>query len=322
MDRNEQELLESALRRAIEARDGDSIDDVLDELGWLEALAADARTAIGIVFTLQGAYNVTSSALDDVLVQTLGVGGPTAVVLPRIGRSTPPAIRTPEGLSVRGIGTCALRRRSRALIVTDASSRSAVLEAEVAGLAFRPVAGLDPALEWVEVVGCGPSSVAADRTGDAAGAPPAWEEAVAIGRLAIAYELVGAGRAMLRMARDHALDRVQFGRPIADFQAIRHRLADAFVALEQADAAVAAAGEDPTTAATMAKALAGRAAATVARHAQQVLGGIGFTTDHPFHRYFRRVVVLDQLLGSSRDLTIQIGREAITARRLPTLPSL
>ncbi len=329
MDRSEQKLFESTLRHAIEARGVDSLDGVLDELGWPEALVADRRTAIGTVFTLQGACNGISSALDDVLAQALGGGGRTAVILPRLGRSTPPAIRTPEGLSVRGIGTCALRRCPRALVVTDASGGPAVHEVEVAALASRPLAGLDPGLGWVEVLGCGPSSAGGGRTADAADAtdatdaPGAWEAAVAVGRLAVAHELVGAGRAMLTLARDHALDRVQFGRPIAGFQAVRHRLADAFVALEQADAALAAAWEMPTTtAATVAKALAGRATSTVARHTQQVLAGVGFTTDHPFHRYLRRVVVLDQLLGSSRDLTIQLGEEAITNRRLPALPSL
>jgi hypothetical protein len=318
MDRSEQELFENTLRHAIEARGAGSVDGVLDELGWPEALVADRRTAIGTVFTLLGACNVISSALDDVLAQALG-GGPTAVVLPRLGRSTPPATRTPEGLSVRGIGTCALRRRPRALVVTDASGGPAVREVEVAGLVSRPVPGLDPGLEWVEVLGCGPSSGGGGRA-DATGA---WEAAVAVGRLAVAHELVGAGRTMLALARDHALDRVQFGRPIAGFQAVRHRLADAFVSLEQADAALAAAWEMPTTtAATVAKALAGQATSTVARHAQQVLAGVGFTTDHPFHRYLRRVVVLDQLLGSSRDLTTQLGEEAIASHRLPALPSL
>jgi hypothetical protein len=325
MDRSEQELFESTLRQAIEARGADSLDAVLDELGWPEALVADRRTAIGTVFTLQGACNGISSALDDVLAQALG-GGPAAVILPRLGRSTPPATRTPEGLSVRGIGTCALRRCPRALVVTDTSGGPAVHEVEVAGLASRPVAGLDPGLGWVEVLGCGPSSAGGGRTADATDAtdaPSTWEAAVAVGRLAVAHELVGAGRAMLTLARDHALDRVQFGRPIAGFQAVRHRLADAFVALEQADAALTASWDMPTTtAATVAKALAGRAASTVARHTQQVLAGVGFTTDHPFHRYLRRVVVLDQLLGSSRDLTIQLGEEAIASRRLPALPSL
>src|SRR5207245_4705497 len=110
----------------------------------------------------------------------------------------------------------------------------------------------------------------------------------------LAHELVGASRTMLQLARDHAVDRVQFGRPIASFQAVRHRLADSLVAIEAADAATGAWWEAPSpVAAQLAKAVAGRSARIVTRHAQQVLAGMGFTQEHPFHRYLRRVLGLD-----------------------------
>jgi alkylation response protein AidB-like acyl-CoA dehydrogenase len=48
-----------------------------------------------------------------------------------------------------------------------------------------------------------------------------------------------------------------------------------------------------------------------------VLAGIGFTTEHPFHRYLRRVLVLDALLGDARTLTKKLGEELLNARRLP-----
>ncbi len=123
---------------------------------------------------------------------------------------------------------------------------------------------------------------------------------------------------MLDLARDHSLERIQFGRPIATFQAVRHRLADTLVAIETADAVLAAAWEDqsPQTAA-MAKALAGRGARTAARHCQQVLAGIGFTTEHPLHRSIRRVLVLDELFGSARELTKTLGNELLASRQLP-----
>jgi alkylation response protein AidB-like acyl-CoA dehydrogenase len=123
---------------------------------------------------------------------------------------------------------------------------------------------------------------------------------------------------MLELAREHALSRIQFDRPIATFQAVRHRLAETLVAIESADALLAAAWEDrsPDTAA-MAKALAGRGARVASRHCQQVLAGIGFTTEHPFHRYARRVLVLDELFGSSRTLTKALGAELLTSGRLP-----
>ena len=65
---------------------------------------------------------------------------------------------------------------------------------------------------------------------------------LANGRKALGWWLVGASRAMLALARQHALDRVQFGRPVASFQAIRHRLADTLVAIEGAEATLH--GED------------------------------------------------------------------------------
>lgn len=131
---------------------------------------------------------------------------------------------------------------------------------------------------------------------------------LAAGRHALGWWLVGAGRAMLSIARRHALDRVQFGKPVASFQAIRHRLADTLVAVEGAEATLAAAMAEPDELSfLLAKAAAGQAALTAARHCQQVLGGIGFTAEHELHRHIKRTLVLDALLGSSRELTREAG---------------
>jgi hypothetical protein len=130
-------------------------------------------------------------------------------------------------------------------------------------------------------------------------------ERLAAGRRAVGWWLLGTGRAMLGLARAHVLDRVQFGRPLASFQAVRHRLAETLVALEGAEATLVAAG-DPLGS-LLAKAAAGEAALTAARHCQQVLGGIGFTAEHPLHRHVRRALVLDGLLGSARELTREAG---------------
>ncbi len=127
-------------------------------------------------------------------------------------------------------------------------------------------------------------------------------------RRAVGWWLVGSARAMLALARQHALDRVQFGRPIASFQAIRHRLAETLVAIEGAEATLGLPGADsPDLTAMLAKAAAGKAALTAARHCQQVLGGIGFTAEHELHLHVKRALVLDGLLGSSRELTRKAG---------------
>ena len=131
-----------------------------------------------------------------------------------------------------------------------------------------------------------------------------WREA----RRALGWWLVGSARAMLTLARQHALDRVQFGKPIASFQAVRHRLAETLVAIEGAEATLSLPGDDnPDLTALLAKAAAGKAALTAARHCQQVLGGIGFTAEHDLHHHVKRALVLDGLLGSSRELTRKAG---------------
>ena len=146
------------------------------------------------------------------------------------------------------------------------------------------------------------------------------DDALALGRLALAHELAGASRRMLELAREHAVDRIQFGVPIASFQAVRHKLAEALVAVEAAEGTAAATWEDvtPLTAA-LAKAVAGRSAKVVRRHCQQVLAGIGFTTEHDLHRYVRRTIALDHLLGDSTTLTKQVGEHLLAERSLPSL---
>ena len=141
-----------------------------------------------------------------------------------------------------------------------------------------------------------------------------------LAQVALAHELIGVSRRALAMAREHALERIQFDQPIAKFQAVRHRLAETLIAIETAVAVVDAAWLDPTpVTAAMAKATAGRSARVAAKHCQQVLAGIGFTTEHDLHRYLRRGWMLDQLFGSSAVLTKQLGQDLLASRELPPL---
>ena len=146
---------------------------------------------------------------------------------------------------------------------------------------------------------------------------------VAEARLAVGWWLVGSARAMLTLARQHAMDRVQFGRPIAGFQAVRHRLAETLVAIEGAEATLSLPGVDnPDLTALLAKAAAGKAALTAARNCQQVLGGIGFTAEHDLHHHVKRALVLDGLLGSSRELTRRAGAGLRARGSAPRLAQL
>ncbi|HET9874531.1 MAG TPA: acyl-CoA dehydrogenase family protein [Mycobacterium sp.] len=144
---------------------------------------------------------------------------------------------------------------------------------------------------------------------------------LAAGRRAVGWWLAGTSRAMLSLARQHALDRIQFGKPIAAFQAVRHRLAETLVAIEGAEATLSAAATADLSS-LLAKAAAGHAALTAARHCQQVLGGIGFTAEHELHRHMERALVLDGLLGSARELTREAGALLRATGSAPRLAEL
>ncbi|MCU1375662.1 MAG: acyl-CoA dehydrogenase domain protein [Actinomycetia bacterium] len=300
MEGEDLELFERSIRGAV-ARD--DIDAALEEVGWTEALSLEPRAAVSVLFSRQGEAGRTSSALDHVLRSALGLDAP--VVLPAPGSATPPGRLHGDRLAVHGL---LLGSADVAVVVAgDVAVRVPMTE-----LSRRSVEGVDPWLGLVEVTG----EVAAAEVQPM----PGWAAAVALGQVAVGHELVGASRKMLALARQHALEREQFGQPVAAFQAIRHRLAETLVAIETADAVLDAAWLDrsPQTAA-MAKALAGRGARTTARHCQQVLAGVGFTTEHDLHRYVRRTLVLDQLLGSARALTRQLGDDLLATRKLPPL---
>ncbi|MBC7302806.1 MAG: acyl-CoA dehydrogenase [Nocardia sp.] len=143
---------------------------------------------------------------------------------------------------------------------------------------------------------------------------------LAAGRRALGWWLLGSAHAMLELARTHALQRVQFGRPLSSFQAVRHRLAETLVAIEGAEATLIAADDEFSS--LLAKAAAGHSALTAARHCQQVLGGLGFTAEHGLQQHIRRVLVLDGLLGSARELTREAGAHARATGSAPRLVHL
>ncbi len=315
-DATERELFAASLRAAVEAHPDDpaALDGALVELGWPDALATDPCLAVSLLFECQGSANATSSALDAVVRTGLGLdaGDGPAVVLPALGRSDPPG-RNGRTLSVHGLGTAALPGSGDALVVVTTDGDATAVTVPTGVLSPRAVAGMDPRLGLQRVEADLDAAYPTRALG-----PGSWPAAVGLARLAVGHELLGAADTILELARVHALDRVQFDRPIATFQAVRHRLADTFVALEGARALLDAAWDDgaPETAA-MAKATAGRAARVAVRHGQQVLAGIGFTTEHPFHRHLRRVLVLDELFGSARTLTRELGDHLLGGGALP-----
>jgi alkylation response protein AidB-like acyl-CoA dehydrogenase len=124
--------------------------------------------------------------------------------------------------------------------------------------------------------------------------------------VAVAAEQVGGAQRMLEMTVEYAKDRVQFGRAIGSFQAIKHRLADMMLAVEQAKSVAYYAGwaadHDPADlalAARLAKSYCSDAFFKVAADSIQLHGGIGFTWEHPAHLYFKRAESSRLLFGSA-----------------------
>jgi hypothetical protein len=311
----ERALFAEVIRGLTVERSGEELDAALAEVGWMDALAEDRATAVAVLFEAQGEANVTSAGLDHVLATSLPVPDPVppAVVLPPLREVEPPGRLDGTTLVVHGLGTAALARHDAVVVVArrDGSGDGAFV-VPVAALKAEPVSGIDPGLGLVEISGAlEAASLPGPHTVD-------WARALTAGQLALGHELVGSGRAMLELARTHALERIQFGRPISSFQAVRHRLAETLVALDAAAALLSAVWDDPSPqSAAMAKGLAGRSARTAARHCQQVLAGIGFTVEHPFHRFFFRTAVNDQLLGAGGALTRQLGTDVLATGTFP-----
>ncbi|WP_331234349.1 acyl-CoA dehydrogenase family protein [Natronorarus salvus] len=129
----------------------------------------------------------------------------------------------------------------------------------------------------------------------------------ASGRTNVAAQAVGAGQGALDAATEYANEREQFDRPIAEFQAIRHKIAEMATAVEAARsltyrAATAVDEDDQETAArfsSMAKLFASERAVEVADEAIQVHGGAGYVTDHPVERFYRDARITKIYEGTS-----------------------
>ena len=118
----------------------------------------------------------------------------------------------------------------------------------------------------------------------------------------LAVEQIGAAARCLDLTVDYTKQRVQFGRPIGSFQALKHRMADLYVAVQSAHAVVWDAITDPRPSAAMLALLtACETFCTVAGEAIQLHGGIAITWEHDMHLYFKRAYSGAQLLGSPDD---------------------
>jgi alkylation response protein AidB-like acyl-CoA dehydrogenase len=137
------------------------------------------------------------------------------------------------------------------------------------------------------------------------------------GRIGIASQAVGVSQAALDAAVEYAGDREQFDQPIADFQAIRHKVAEMHTRTQSArlltrDAARKDdAGENIRTEASMAKYAASETAVDVANEAIQIHGGYGYTTDFPVERFYRDAKITTIYEGTTQIQKDVVGRELL-----------
>jgi alkylation response protein AidB-like acyl-CoA dehydrogenase len=140
--------------------------------------------------------------------------------------------------------------------------------------------------------------------GGAGDAWPVLERVLDMAAVALAAEQVGGAQKVLDMAVAYAKERVQFGRPIGSFQAIKHKCADMLLEVESARSAAYYAGwcasemnDELPSMASMAKAYCSEAYFHCAAENIQIHGGIGFTWEHPAHLYFKRAKSSELLFG-------------------------
>ena len=296
--------------------DGDAI---LAELGWLEMLAEQPDDAIDVVFSALGATNAVATAIDDALARRLGVAPRPnlAVMLPPFGRWQAPGDIRGNTLTAEGLASARATRATDVLIACAKNEGVIATVVPTSSTEVTPIRGIDPNLGLCSIRVSG-QEIDGSRLSQAQ-----WSAAVAFGQRSLAHQIGSACRTMIELARTHALEREQFGRPIARFQAVRHRLAESLVAVEALEAALEAARDEqgPETAA-LAKAAAGDAARTVRAHCQQVLAGIGFTEEHAFHQFMKRAMALEGLFGSCNEIMLDFGRRLLEQRDVPTLIEL
>lgn len=314
MDERDRELLAGSLRELL-ATPGVDVTTTLEELGWDEVLADDPAGATTLLFTEHGRALAGSDVLDGVVLAALEGCLPPGPV----GGARRAVLYPPVGSAVVG---------SEGILITDPAGVDEVVVpvpdglalVSAAGLTVRRVAGFDPEGRWH-------LARLTDGEPDPIISTGRWETAVAAGRRALAAELNGITDAILGIAVEHTTGRIQYGRPIASYQSVRHRLAESHAALAASRSLLEGAwseldGEGSGWAATAAKAQSGHAYLEVSRHAMQLCGAIGLTHEHRLHLFVQRGAVLDGLLGSARELTHHMGTRLLDGFRPPTVVDL
>lgn len=299
-----------------------------------QAVAAEELGAALVTGPLLGTVALAVPALvaapagdgRDALLAALADGSRTAALVARL--TTPY-----DGASSAGVTADGDRLTGTVEHVPDAGAAD-VLVVAAAGPEGPVLAVVDPGADGVRVERCGSfdvtrpvarvvlDGVTGTVLATGADADGALRHAFRTAGALLAAEQAGIARRLLDLTVAYAKERLQFGRPIGSFQAVKHRCADMLVAVEQARTAALHAAwavddprvDDADLAVSIAQATCSETAYRVAADAVQLHGGIGFTWEHVAHLYYKRAVADAALLGSA-----EAHRERIAALVLDTL---
>ena len=227
-----------------------------------------------------------------------------------------PQVATPANLATRAEGT-RLTGTKAPVTDGDVADFAVVLAAQGAGRAGLFLVDLTgPGVTRASLATVDPTRshgriVLDGAAGEPLGAPgegwPLTERLLDRAAVLVAFEQLGGAQAALEMAREYALGRFAFGRQIASFQAIKHKLADMYVGVELARSnayygawALTKDAPELPVAAAAARVAASEAYYQAAKENIQIHGGMGFTWEFDCHLHYRRAKLTGLMLGSAR----------------------
>lgn len=304
------------------------------ELGWYQLTAAEEHGGLGQRFdvlapiyeelgrSLAPLWLAGTMAAVDALGAAGGVDAENAIadIVEQNWRIAP--VILPKGQSLESASLPVVPGATEAthLLIVDQDGSAALIGCSASGVAIAEVETWDLGRSYGEVTLTGVSDVLSRfEAGDLLPVLRAHSE------LALAWDSVGGATQSLAETVEYMQGRQQFGRPIASFQALKHRAADHKVAIELARSLVGHAsavftvrGEGWQVLAAQARILACDAYAAVTEDSIQLFGGVGFTWEYDPHLFLKRAL-MNQIIGGSPDelrdrIAGDICREALSSQ--------
>lgn len=293
---------------------------LLREFGWLDLMAERPQTAAPLLLEELGRRGRASAAVDvcvSAAVRAAGADLPDAPASYVFAGACASERIVNGQVPVTGVLLWQEPGEELWILVpvVDGIERALAVARLAPGTSVSMPAGVD-ARSHAVVVTTGPAEVVHLLDGGSA------DRAEQAARRAVGHELVGLTAGMLAIAVEHATARMQFGRTIGSFQAVKHMLADVVVAMEAARGALDECWQGPAEAelvSLVATVLCGRAAELAIRNCLQVTGGMGFTEEFPLGALVRRALMIEPLFGGERASTSQVGRTLFSAKQVPRL---